>query len=100
MDGALEDLPEPFEPELLAVVREGLSNVVRHAGAEWCRLHVTVHPGLCVTVEDDGVGVPPDAARSGLRNLRRRAARLGGSMELLPRSPHGTCVRWQVPLPG
>src|SRR3954451_15868378 len=100
VEGALEHLPEPFEPELLAVVREGLSNVVRHAGADWCRLHVTVRPGLCVTVEDDGVGVPPDAPRSGLGTLHRRAARLGGSMKLVPRSPRGTCMRWQVPLPG
>src|SRR4051794_17037852 len=67
LQGRLQDLPESYEPELLAVVREGLANVVRHARATWCRVHVLVagrrdpqgdQPGgrVCVTVEDDGVG--------------------------------------------
>ena len=99
LEGDLRFLPESYEPELLAVVREGLANVVRHAQASWCRVHVLVAEGVGVTVEDDGVGVAPDAARSGLVNLRRRATRLGGSMQLLPRTPSGTCVRWEVPLP-
>jgi signal transduction histidine kinase len=100
VDGALEDVPEPYEQDLLAVVREGLANVVRHARAHWCRLEVQVRHHVCVTVEDDGVGIPAEAARSGLGNLERRATRLGGSMELRTRTPRGTCVRWQVPLPG
>jgi signal transduction histidine kinase len=99
LDGALEDLPEAYEQDLLAVVREGLSNVVRHARADWCRLEVEVRQRVCVTVEDDGVGVPAEAALSGLENLEQRATRLGGSMDLQARSPRGTCVRWQVPLP-
>jgi signal transduction histidine kinase len=98
VDGALLNLPECYEPELLAVVREGLANVVRHAGARWCRVSIEVQDRLCVTVEDDGVGTAPHAPRSGLVNLHRRAERLGGALDLAARSPQGTCVRWQVPL--
>ena len=106
--GELEDLPESYEPELLAVVREGLANVVRHAHATWCRVDVLVggqrgdegRGRVQVTVEDDGVGAGPDAARSGLVNLHRRAERLGGTMRLGPRTPRGTSVQWEVPLPG
>jgi signal transduction histidine kinase len=98
VDGALEALPEFYEPELLAVVREGLANVVRHARASWCRVRVEVRDRVCVTVEDDGVGTAPEAARSGLVNLHRRANRLGGSLDLATRSPSGTRVRWSVPL--
>jgi signal transduction histidine kinase len=99
LEGALEALPESYEPELLAVVREGLANVVRHAHATWCRVNVLVGERVGVVVEDDGVGAGPDAARSGLVNLHRRATRLGGTMQLVPRTPSGTCVRWEVPLP-
>ena len=53
---------------------------------------------LVLTVADDGSGVPPDRAESGLRNARRRASGLGGSMELAPNQPRGTVLTWRVPL--
>src|SRR5690606_7566305 len=49
-------VPEPVRPDLLAVVREGLPNVVRHAQAPHVRVRVTVAEGrLSVAVEDDGI---------------------------------------------
>ena len=47
---------------------------------------------------DDGVGIPATTTESGLRNARRRAAALGGSLELTPRQPRGTSFVWRVPL--
>ena len=51
-----------------------------------------------LTVLDDGVGIGPEAAESGLRNARRRATALGGRLELGPRQPRGTSFVWRVPL--
>jgi signal transduction histidine kinase len=87
VQGALQDLPDCLEPELLAVVREGLANVVRHARAGWCRVSIEVQDRVRVTVEDDGVGTAPSSPRSGLVNLHRRAERLGGAMALTARRP-------------
>ncbi|MDV9189920.1 hypothetical protein R6L23_17165 [Streptomyces sp. SR27] len=52
-------------------------------------------------MSDDGVGMPPSAARSGLRDLTERARCLGGdlSVRTRPRPPGGTVLEWRVPLP-
>jgi signal transduction histidine kinase len=63
------------------------------------RVALTVAGGrLTVTVTDDGSGVPADAALSGLRNLRERAERRGGTFELGRNEPRGTVLEWSVPL--
>ncbi|MGC1213375.1 MAG: GAF domain-containing sensor histidine kinase [Micromonospora sp.] len=92
-------VPDSLRPELTAVLREALSNAVRHAHAERVGVTVKVDAGwVTVTVTDNGVGCGPEAARSGLVNLRERAERLGGDFQLSPVVPHGTEVRWSVPL--
>ncbi|WP_176732012.1 GAF domain-containing sensor histidine kinase [Micromonospora rhizosphaerae] len=92
-------VPDALRPELTAVLREGLSNAVRHAQADRVAVAVKVEAGwVTVTVTDNGVGCDPEAARSGLVNLRERAERLGGDFQLSRVIPHGTEVRWSVPL--
>ena len=54
---------------------------------------------MTLTVTDDGVGLPEQGRRSGLRNLAERAESLGGSFEAARRPEGGTMLRWQVPLP-
>ena len=98
VEGLLVALPEDAEVDLVAVVREGLSNVVRHAKATSVRVHVSVGRDLTVEVSDDGVGADPDAVRSGLANLERRALSSGGSFDVSRREPSGTLLRWSVPL--
>lgn len=84
---------------LLATLREALSNVARHARAEACVVEVVVEVGrLTLSVTDNGVGMPVERQESGLRNARRRAADLGGHLQLLPEEPHGTRLEWSVPL--
>lgn len=97
LPGDWSALPPELEPEVLAVIREGLANVVRHAGASWCRLEVALGDPVCVVVEDDGRGVGEGRHRSGLANLSRRAERLGGRLEVADRVTSGTRVCWQVP---
>ncbi|SCF33870.1 GAF domain-containing protein [Micromonospora chaiyaphumensis] len=92
-------VPDQLRPELTAVLREALSNAVRHARADRVSVRVQVDAGwVSVTVTDDGVGCDPEAARSGLVNLRERAERLGGDFQLGRVAPHGTELRWSVPL--
>lgn len=106
IDGRLDGRARgPIDPglgdDLLAVVRESLSNVVRHSGAT--RVDVTVHAGdhLSVLVVDDGCG--PDTARGrgrGLGNLTARAQAHGGTFSIELADDGGTAVAWSVPLPG
>ena len=68
---------------LLAVLREAISNVARHAGAT--RLNITIDVGgeLRLQVDDDGRGIPVDVGRrSGLKNLEERRDRVGGQVDL------------------
>ncbi len=93
---------------LVAALREALSNAFRHSGAG--RIEVVVEagralpdgtPGVRLTVADDGVGIAPGGRRSGLRNLRRRAESLGGSSWYGPgigEGGGGTSVVWEAAL--
>ncbi|MEU7893310.1 GAF domain-containing protein [Nonomuraea sp. NPDC049152] len=100
MEGALDhQVPEPVADHLMAVLREALSNVVRHAKATKAEVSVEVADGvLTLVVEDDGVGAGASGRRSGLRNIEDRAVQLGGSMELEKPVNAGTRLRWRVPL--
>jgi signal transduction histidine kinase len=88
-----------IRPQLLAVVRESLSNAARHAQASSVKVNINVLNGRAVVlVTDDGVGTGELKRESGLRNIRERAEGLGGSLELRPNEPSGTIVEWSVPL--
>jgi signal transduction histidine kinase len=89
--------------EVLAVLREALTNVGKHAEATKVVVTVTAGDELRVVVADDGVGVDPAADRRpgalGLRNMRQRAERLEGGMEIGTSREGGTRLTWHVPLP-
>jgi signal transduction histidine kinase len=88
---------------VLAVLREALSNVARHARAESVDVGVFAGSDLVVRVADDGVGLADDAAQGpgqGLRDMAKRADALGGSCRVTPRPGGvGTLMEWRVPLP-
>jgi signal transduction histidine kinase len=98
LDGLLDTLATPEASEhVLATLREALSNVARHAHASRVDVLVAVRGStLQLRVDDDGVGMAQDAARSGLVNLASRAAELGGSLKVT--SDDGTLLVWQVPV--
>ena len=84
--------------EVVAVARELLSNAIRHAHADHVSLEVATQDGIVsVVVEDDGVGIDESALRSGLDNLRDRAAQRLGSFEV-ESSDGGTNARWTAPI--
>lgn len=74
------------------VVREGLTNVVRHSRATACAVIVS---GDSVEIRDDGVGSPADAG-NGLSGLRDRVTDAGGRMEVGPVRPRGWRLRVSV----
>ncbi|MFE5589274.1 GAF domain-containing sensor histidine kinase [Streptomyces sp. NPDC056549] len=93
---------------LIAALREALSNAFRHAEAS--RIEVVVDAGVTLpdgsagvrlSVADDGIGIPAGGRRSGLRNLARRAESLGGASWCGPglaEDGGGTTVVWEAPL--
>ncbi|WP_406060205.1 GAF domain-containing protein [Streptomyces sp. NBC_01077] len=93
---------------LIAALREALSNAFRHAEAS--RIEVVVDAGVTLPdgsagvrleVADDGIGIPAGGRRSGLRNLARRAESLGGASWCGPgigEDGGGTTVVWEAPL--
>jgi signal transduction histidine kinase len=101
LDGALDTVvPEVITEHLLTALREALSNAARHSQASAVDVTVTVNHDLVLTVSDDGVGISPGGRRSGLRNLKQRAAGLGGSLVVRARDGGGTELMWRVPLAG
>jgi signal transduction histidine kinase len=95
--GEVEDLPAELVPDVVATVRELVTNVVRHARAERVTVTVTVTDALRVQVTDDGRGLPSITVRSGLANLADRAERRGGRLAAAG-GESGTEVEWTVPL--
>ena len=92
VDAALADHAE-------AVVREAVSNAVRHAGATTLTVNVAVSDDLCIDVVDDGIGIPAEVTGSGLTNLRRRAEDAGGDFSIARPTTGGTHLKWCAPLP-
>ncbi len=87
--------------EAATVVREALSNVVRHARATKVDVAVLASgQEFSVSVADDGIGIRRSASSGGhgLRNMASRAERLGGSFEVRSEPGEGTLVTWRVPL--
>jgi signal transduction histidine kinase len=94
--GAVDDLPRELVPDLVAVVRELVTNVVRHASASRVTVTVGSADEVTVAVADDGVGLPEVTVRSGLANLTDRAERRGGRLTTFA-GQSGTQVCWAVP---
>ncbi len=104
-----EGIDRPVSADLahdaIVSLREMLSNVARHARASAVQIDVVMDGTLAITVEDDGVGLPPhsagkgDSSGNGLINLEQRARAHGGSFLITARQAGGTEARWSARLP-
>jgi GAF domain-containing protein len=100
MDGRLDSrVPPEVAEEMLAALREALSNAARHSGASRVGITVESGPELVLTVQDNGAGISRAGRPSGLANLAERAAGLGGTLLVAAVPGGGTELRWRVPLP-
>ncbi|MGY0234235.1 GAF domain-containing protein [Longispora urticae] len=98
LDGPVDSaVPEQVRPELLAVLREALSNAARHARATRVEVALRVGAGqVTLTVTDNGVGGAEP--RGGLVNLAERAGTCGGGFEVAAAAPTGTRLTWWAPI--
>ncbi len=93
-------VPTRVREQLLPVLREAISNIARHALAD--QAEIELHVGdreIRLSVVDDGTGFVDGSSESGLRNARRRATMLGGTLEIGRLEPRGTSFVWRVPTP-
>jgi two-component system, NarL family, sensor histidine kinase DesK len=89
-------LPAMQESVLSLAVREGVTNVVRHAQARTCRLRVEQQNGTCrLVITDDGLGFSTTEG-NGLRGMRERVEMLGGTLER--RNQSGTTLTITLPM--
>jgi signal transduction histidine kinase len=107
LDGPIDaSVADEVGEHLLAVLGEGLTNVARHARATEVHVSVTVEEKamtgrpttLTLTITDNGVGLPEEGRRSGLRNLDQRAQALGGGFSARKGEDGGTVLTWRVPV--
>ena len=87
--GQASDVPLPQRELLAWALREGTTNVLRHAGATHVRIGLA--PGR-VRVQDDGVGVAGHRPGNGLTGLRERVEAVGGALVLTSPAPGGTAA--------
>ena len=100
-----ELVDESLTEDVVAVIRESLSNIARHAGAHSAQVKVSLFGSgptgeIEILVVDDGAGVDPSQSRSsGIANMQRRATNHGGSFAVSagPRG-RGTSLVWRSPL--
>ena len=103
IDGDLERLADDERVEVVRVLNEAVSNVVRHSDATQVGVVLSISPdALTLVVDDDGVGFDATGhpVGMGLRNLNVRAIERGGTFEIHASSDGGTELRWSIPLRG
>ncbi|MDQ1644548.1 MAG: hypothetical protein QOJ50_732 [Cryptosporangiaceae bacterium] len=97
-------IPDSLRPDIVATLREALSNAARHAGATAVDVDLrmdTASDRLLLTIRDNGRGIGADHPHGrGLFNLAERARRWGGTMTMDSRTGPGTALSWEVPLSG
>ncbi|MFQ5611872.1 MAG: histidine kinase [Anaerolineae bacterium] len=107
VEGEVRRLAPDLELTAYRIAQEGLSNVVRHAGAQTARLTVVFSAGeLILCVRDDGCGFEPplnpadlaQAGHFGLMGVRERALLCGGRLDVRSRPGQGTTLAVCLPL--
>jgi len=99
-DGPVDSgVSDQLAAELLATLREALSNVARHARATAVEVQIVVTDTVLLRVTDNGSGPPaPGALRGhGLKNMESRAVRHAGQFELRAGVERGSVLDWSVP---
>ncbi|MEU7743655.1 sensor histidine kinase [Nonomuraea sp. NPDC049158] len=100
LSGRLDEVPAEVDLAAARIIREALTNVSRHSGADTARLTVTHESGhIVIRVEDDGPGATFTGGTGfGLQGMRERATALGGTLEAGPRPDGGFQVVAHLPL--
>lgn len=95
----LPTLPAAVEVAAYRIVQEALKNAMEHGRAERCVVCLALDGNLCLTIGDDGQGLPEVVTPGvGLVSMRERAEELGGTFAIRPRQEGGTEVEVSLPL--
>jgi signal transduction histidine kinase len=98
--GPVDLLPEELGDDVTAVLREALSNTVRHADAGTVDVQITLtEEQLTLQVIDDGKGIGQPTRSSGLTNMRRRAETHRGTLRHDTPPGGGTHLTWTARIP-
>jgi signal transduction histidine kinase len=99
MSGPLSVIPQALADHVEAVLREGLTNVVKHADACTVTVEISADDDVSIEIVDDGKGIlDTPGRRSGLDNLADRAHANGGEFTLDTAESGGTRLHWSAPL--
>ena len=100
--GSVDNLVPPQTADhMLSVIRESLTNAGKYANATSYEVRIQVDDDICLEVIDNGSGFDPGQLASpglGLANMRNRAQKLQGSLEIASQPDAGTRVVWRVPI--
>jgi two-component system sensor histidine kinase UhpB len=99
-DGVSQTLPARVFMQLTRILREAVSNVIKHSAATHCEVRCAVLDGsLQVTVKDDGRGIAADLQRGqGMSSMKRRAKKMSGQCLVESRPGFGVVISLTVPL--
>lgn len=97
--GGVDPVPVANRPDVVDVVRESVSNAIRHGRAEHVAVDVRLRNGMIeVAVVDNGRGcLTQDHGVGGVGGMARRAQQMGGSFSLRPNATGGMSVQWKIP---
>jgi signal transduction histidine kinase len=101
-DLGAQSLPLEFRRNVVPVFKEALHNVVKHAQATEVHIRLSHSGGgfeLCVQDNGQGFADSGNFPGNGLKNMRRRAADMGGRLEMLSQPGKGCTVRLTAPIP-
>jgi signal transduction histidine kinase len=93
-------LPARLFMQLTRVLREAVSNVIKHSEAKHCEVRCTIEErSLVLTVRDDGKGIAADLHRGqGMSSMKRRAKKMNGQCLVESRPGYGVVISLTVPL--
>jgi signal transduction histidine kinase len=95
-------LPAAVEVAVYRIAQEAITNVLRHAQAQYCSIDILIqNHGLGLTIGDDGIGYQANFRSGvGLNSMRERAEELGGRIDFENQPQGGARVWAWLPLPG
>jgi signal transduction histidine kinase len=101
--GSREPLPADIDMSAFRIIQEAVTNVVRHARTDQCRVSISHQDGqpgqLSIEITDSGRGGSSGGTGYGITGMRERAALLGGDFSAGPRPGGGFCVAARLPVP-
>jgi signal transduction histidine kinase len=98
-------LPPDFRHNIFLIVKEALTNALKHASAKEVHVQAKISANLLeICIQDDGTGFVPatpktEGKQHGLKNMQRRAEDMGGKLTWQGSPGKGTTIQLAVPLP-